>query len=84
MLPQLWTGDEPPDDLQSVPAPAEWPSQSHLLELLGICADFLSTASPAVHCELRAFLTTRGDHPTAGLPAFLDQLALTTAAQSGS
>ncbi|MBB5155984.1 hypothetical protein [Saccharopolyspora phatthalungensis] len=79
-MPQLWIGDEPPDDL-SVADPAEGPSRSHLLELLGVCADFLGTASPAVHHELRVFLIARGDHAIAGLPAFLDQLALTAAAQ---
>lgn len=45
-----------------------------LAELLGTCDAFLRTASPAVHAELRQFLTAHGYHPAAGLPAFLDQL----------
>jgi hypothetical protein len=76
-MPPTWTGAHPPDDLSPTLDPAEGPSRTHLLELLGICADFLDTAGPAVHDELRAFLTARGDHPIAGLPAFLDRLTLT-------
>jgi len=58
--------------------PADDPSRSHLLELLGTCTDFLTAASPQVHHELRAFLIARGYHPIAGPPAFLDQLTFTT------
>lgn len=53
------------------------PPDAPLLELLSVCEEFLRAAAPAVHAELRTFLTARGYHPIAGLPAFLDQLQFT-------
>lgn len=45
-------------------------------EVLGLCDEFFrSHASPAVHAELRRFLTDLGHHPVAGLGAFLDKLS---------
>lgn len=47
-------------------------------EVLGLCDEFFrSHASPAVHAELRGFLTDLGHHPVAGLGAFLDKLSFT-------
>jgi hypothetical protein len=47
-------------------------------EVLGLCDEFFrSHASPAVHAELRRFLTDLGHHPVAGLGAFLDKLSFT-------
>lgn len=47
-------------------------------EVLGLCDEFFrSHASPAVHAELRGFLTNSGHHPVAGLGAFLDKLSFT-------
>ena len=71
-------GDQPPDDTPLPAFPARLPSRSHLLELLTLCAEFLATASADVHTELRQFLTAQGYHHRTALPAFLDQLALTT------
>lgn len=48
-------------------------------ELLDLTWCFLTKASPAVRDELRAFLTSRGHHRTAGLEAFLDTLQFTAA-----
>ena len=62
--------------LEDLPCPAG-PQQAHLLELLTVCAAFFRSASPTVHNELRTFLTTRGYHPIAGPPAFLDALEFT-------
>ena len=61
-------------------SPVQSRIESHsavLVELLAACEEFLRTVTPAVHRELRDFLTARGYHPTAGLPAFLDQLQFT-------
>jgi hypothetical protein len=45
-------------------------------EVLGLCDEFFrSHASPAVHAELRRFLTDLGHHPVAGLGGFLIQLS---------
>jgi hypothetical protein len=67
---------EPPDDVLDQ---ATGTHEPHLHELLTICEHFLRTASPTVHNELREFLTADLDHhPTAGLPAFLDELQFTT------
>jgi hypothetical protein len=68
------TADEPPDDALADPADTR---QAHLIELLTVCAQFLRTASPTVHKELRQFLTSQGNDPIAGLPAFLDALLFT-------
>ncbi|OLT19311.1 hypothetical protein BJF78_11210 [Pseudonocardia sp. CNS-139] len=47
-------------------------------EVLGLCDEFFrSHASPAVHAELRGFLTGLGHHPVAGLGAFLAELSST-------
>jgi hypothetical protein len=47
-------------------------------EVLGLCDEFFrSHASPAVHAELRRFLTDLGHHPVAGLGAFLNKLSFT-------
>jgi hypothetical protein len=47
-------------------------------EVLGLCDEFFrSHASPAVHAELRGFLTDQGHHPVAGLGAFLTKLSFT-------
>jgi hypothetical protein len=47
-------------------------------EVLGLCDEFFrSHASPAVHTELREFLTDLGRHPVAGLGAFLAKLTFT-------
>jgi hypothetical protein len=59
---------DPADPTVSEPTPA-----LHR-ELLSHCATFLHTASPAVHAELRGYLTARGNQPTTGLAAFLDRL----------
>lgn len=68
--------DRPPDDLPDKPASHD----AHLLELLTVCEVFLRTASPAVHDELREFLTAQGWHPVTGLTTFLDVLGFTTTA----
>jgi len=67
-------GDLPSDDVLDTLAHAH---QARLLELLTVCEQFLRTASPTVHNELRTFLTAQGYHPVAGLPAFLDALIFT-------
>ena len=46
-------------------------------ELLALCDEFFrSHAGPAVHAELRRFLTALGHHPVLGLGAFLAQLSV--------
>jgi hypothetical protein len=46
-------------------------------ELLALCDEFFrSHAGPAVHAELRRFLTDLGHHPVLGLGAFLAQLSV--------
>lgn len=46
-------------------------------EVLGLCDEFFrSHASPAVHAELRRFLTDLGHHPVAGLGGFLTELSV--------
>lgn len=64
--------NEPPDDLPD-------PANTNQLELLTLCEQFLRTASPTVHNELRDFLIRRGHHHITGPPAFLDQLTFTLA-----
>ncbi len=47
-------------------------------EVIGVCDEFFrSHASPAVHAELRRFLTDVGHHPVAGLGGFLSKLSST-------
>ena len=53
------------------------PCEDHIAELLNLCEEFFRHASPAVHTELRQFLTEHGYHSIAGLGAFLDSLAFT-------
>jgi hypothetical protein len=49
--------------------------EGSLAELLSLCDEFFRChASPAVHAELRQFLTARGHHPIAGHSAFTDSL----------
>ncbi len=66
--------DPPPDNIQDTLARAR---ETRQLELLAVCEQFLRTANPTVHNELREFLIEQGYHPIAGLPAFLDALAFT-------
>jgi hypothetical protein len=47
-------------------------------ELLGLCDEFFRHANPAVHTELRRFLTDHGHHRATGLGWFIDSLGLTT------
>lgn len=48
-------------------------------KVLGLCDEFFrSHASPGVLAELRRFLTELGQHPVAGLGAFLTELSSTT------
>lgn len=54
------------------------PRETTTAELLGLCDEFFRHASPAVHAELRKFLTERGHHPNAGLGTFLDGLGFAT------
>ncbi len=61
-----------PNELPSDPPE---PAHTNQLELLALCEQFLRTASPTVHKELRNFLIMQGHHPTTATPAFLDQLA---------
>lgn len=50
------------------------PGDAITAELLGLCDGFFRHASPAVHAELRQFLTGRGYHPIAGHGWFVDAL----------
>jgi hypothetical protein len=69
----------PPD--QSPPAEADsGPSHDAITaELLDLTWQFLTHASPTVRAELGQFLADHGQHPVAGLGAFLDCLQLSAA-----
>lgn len=69
----------PPD--QSPPAEADFgPSHDAITaELLDLTWQFLTHASPTVRAELGQFLADHGQHPVAGLGAFLDCLQLSAA-----
>jgi hypothetical protein len=54
------------------------PRETTTAELLGLCDEFFRQTSPAVHTELRKFLTERGHHPNTSLGAFLDGLGFAT------
>jgi hypothetical protein len=54
------------------------PPQVAIAELLNMCETFFRTASPAVHNELRTFLTARGVHPATALGWFIDGLGFAT------
>lgn len=71
---QDYDPDELPDNDEITEATS---SDAGTAELLGLCEEFLRTSSPAVHCELRRFLTRHGYHPVCGLGAFLDALQFT-------
>jgi hypothetical protein len=47
-----------------------------IAELLNLCHDFLTTASPATRNELRAFLTDKGLAPHTAVGWLIDMLAL--------
>jgi hypothetical protein len=65
----------PPD--QSPPVEADFgPSHDAITaELLDLIWQFLTHASPTVRAELGQFLADHGQHPVAGLGAFLDCLS---------
>lgn len=66
----------PSDPDQPEPPDADYgPNRDQIVaDLLTLTWDFLVHASPAVQAELQRFLASRGWHPTAGMPAFLDAL----------
>lgn len=74
------------DEYQPLPDPDAQPvcipRETITAELLGLCDEFLRHASPAVHTELRQFLSGRGYHPRTGLGWFIDSVSL--AAHSAS
>ena len=69
----------PPD--QSPPVEADFgPSHDAITaELLDLTWQFLTHASPTVRAELGQFLAGHGQHPVAGLGAFLECLQLSAA-----
>src|SRR5688572_27534466 len=69
----------PPD--QSPPAEADFgPSHDAITaELLDLTWQFLTHAAPTVRAELGQFLADHGQHPVAGLGAFLNCLQLSAA-----
>jgi|SRR5687768_4485082 len=69
----------PPDP--SLPVEADFgPSHDAITaELLDLTWQFLSHAAPTVRAELGQFLTDHGQHPVAGLGAFLNCLQFSAA-----
>jgi hypothetical protein len=69
----------PPDP--SPPVEADFgPSHDAITaELLDLTSQFLTHAAPAVRAELGQLLADHGQHPVAGLGAFLDCLQLSAA-----
>jgi hypothetical protein len=71
----------PPAHHQSPPVEADFgPSHDAITaELLDLTCQFLTHASPTVRAELGQFRGGHGQHPVAGLGAFLDCLQLSAA-----
>jgi hypothetical protein len=72
MHPEVLPVDQPDPDVQF-----GVPPEQITAELVGLCAEFFRQASPAVHTELRQFLTEHGYHPSA-LGWFIDALGFTS------